>query len=111
MEEPQTPTLLRTPAQGDVPIVQPDGSTPSPPRRKPKLKKLRLALILVGLGTLALVSTVFGMLMAVASDLPALENQAEYKNAKNSTLHPDTGQCKKDLDKCPAMATLTGNNN
>ena len=111
MQEPQTPTLLRTPAQGHDPIVQPNGSQPSPPRRRPKLKKLRLALILVGLGALALVSTVFGMLMAVASDLPALENQAEYRNAKNSLLYPDTGQCKKDLDKCSPIATLTGNNN
>ena len=48
--------------------------------------------------------------MAVASDLPALENQEEFKNANNSTLHPDTHQCRKDLDKCPPIATLTGNN-
>src|SRR4051794_32916332 len=102
MQEPQTPTLLRTPAQGDEPIVQPDGSIPAPPRRKPKLKKLRLALILVGLAALALVSTVFGMLMAVASDLPALENRAEYRNAKNSTLLSANDK---------PIATLTGNNN
>src|SRR4051794_24800090 len=102
MEEPQTPTLLRTPALGDEPIVQPDGSRPSPPRRKPKLKKLRLALILLGLAALALVSTVFGMLMAVASDLPALENRAEYRNARNSTLVSANDK---------PLATLTGNNN
>ncbi|MFL5866194.1 MAG: transglycosylase domain-containing protein [Thermoleophilaceae bacterium] len=102
MPETPTPTLLRTPAQGDAPIVQPDGSTPSPPRRKPRLKKLRLALILIGLGTLALVSTVFGMLMAVASDLPALENRAEYRHARNSTLLSANNK---------PIATLTGNNN
>src|SRR4051794_35587513 len=102
MQEPQTPTLLRTPAQGDEPIVQPDGSTPSPPRRKPKLKKFRLALILLGLAALALVSTVFGMLMAVASDLPALEKRAEYRNAQNSKLVS--------ANKKP-IATLTGNDN
>ncbi|HEY1357503.1 MAG TPA: transglycosylase domain-containing protein [Thermoleophilaceae bacterium] len=102
MQEPPTPTLLRTPTEGDEPIVQPDGSTPSPPRRRPKLKKLRLALILVGLGALALVSTVFGMLMAVASDLPALENRAEYRNARNSTLLSANMK---------PIATLTGNNN
>src|SRR5829696_2469531 len=111
MQEPHTPTLLRTPTQASDPIVQPDGTTPSPPRRKPQLKKLRLALILFGLAALALVSTVFGMLMAVASDLPALENQAEYKNARNSKLYPDTSQCRKDIDKCPSLATLTGNSN
>jgi penicillin-binding protein 1A len=41
---------------------------------------------LAGLSVLALISTVFGMMMAVASDLPALENQAEYAAAENSTL-------------------------
>ena len=103
MPQPPITTLLRTPDQTDVPIVQPDGSTPPPPRRRrPKLKKLRLALILFGLGVLALVSTLFGMLMAVASDLPALENRAEYRNAKNSTLRAANNK---------PIATLTGNNN
>src|SRR6478672_7201980 len=35
---------------------------------KPRVKKLRLLLILFGLGILAVISTVFGMMMAVASD-------------------------------------------
>ena len=38
-----------------------------PPRRF-KVRKLRVLLVLFGLGVLALVSTVFGMLMAVASE-------------------------------------------
>jgi penicillin-binding protein 1A len=45
-------------------------------RRPPKrfrIRKLRVVLLLLGLGVLALVSTVFGMLMAVASELPPLE--------------------------------------
>jgi penicillin-binding protein 1A len=50
------------------------------------VKKLRLALIVLGLTLLALVSTVFGMMMAVASDLPDLENRREYKGARNSVL-------------------------
>ena len=57
--------------------------------RKHRVKKLRLLVILVPLGLLAGVSTVFGMMMAVASDLPALENEPEYKTAadtRNSTL-------------------------
>jgi penicillin-binding protein 1A len=53
---------------------------------RPRIKKLRLLAILLGLFLLALISTVFGMMMAVASDLPALENRAEYRNAKNSVL-------------------------
>ena len=42
------------------------------PRIKPRIKKLRLLGILLPLGVLAIVSTVFGMMMAVASDLPCL---------------------------------------
>jgi penicillin-binding protein 1A len=65
---------------------------PSLPRIRPRLKKLRLALVLVVLGLLALVSAVFGMIMAVASDLPALENAAEFKVARNSILTDDQGR-------------------
>ncbi|MBJ7332663.1 MAG: transglycosylase domain-containing protein, partial [Solirubrobacteraceae bacterium] len=60
--------------------------TDIPPQVKPRVKKLRLIFILFGLGLLAAVSTVFGMMMAVASDLPALENRAEYRKAQNSML-------------------------
>ena len=35
---------------------------------------------------LAVISTVFGMMMAVASDLPDLENRAEFKHSKNSII-------------------------
>ena len=46
--------------------------------------------ILLGLGILAIVSTVFGMMMAVASDLPEIENRAEYRQAlHNSYLYDD----------------------
>ncbi|MDQ6744857.1 MAG: transglycosylase domain-containing protein, partial [Actinomycetota bacterium] len=58
-----------------------------PPR--PRVRKLRLILILVGLGALAAVSTVFGMMMAVASDLPQLENKQQYKREANSFLYDD----------------------
>ena len=84
-----------------------------PPPRKPKLKKLRLALLVAGLSILALVSTVFGMLMAVASDLPSLENRAQYQRAQNSVLYADDFGCT-DLDdetKCRQIAKLTGNQN
>src|SRR5690606_28148490 len=57
-----------------------------PRRLPPRLKKLRLLLICAGLGGLALVSTVFGMMMAVSSDLPDLENLPQYRHAENSTL-------------------------
>jgi penicillin-binding protein 1A len=69
---------------------------------RPRLKKLRLALLLAGVGVLAIVSTVFGMMMAVASDLPQLENKQEYRQARNSVLYADDGK---------AIAKLTGNEN
>ena len=56
---------------------------------KPRLRKLRFLLILSGVGALALVSTVFGMMMAVASDLPQLENKQQYKHEANSFLYDD----------------------
>ncbi len=59
-------------------------------RRRPKVRKLRLFWILLGLGALAIVSTIFGMMMAVASDLPQIENRAEYqKLGTNSYLYDD----------------------
>src|SRR5579884_1545371 len=56
---------------------------------KPRLRKLRFFLILLGLAILALISTVFGMLMAVASDLPQLENTQQYAVGRNSFLYDD----------------------
>jgi penicillin-binding protein 1A len=55
---------------------------PKPPRRRVRIRKIRLFLLLFGLGILAAVSTVFGMMMAVASDLPKLE----LKAARNSYI-------------------------
>jgi penicillin-binding protein 1A len=55
---------------------------PKPPRRRVRIRKLRLFLLLLGLGILAAVSTVFGMMMAVASDLPKLE----LTTARNSII-------------------------
>jgi penicillin-binding protein 1A len=63
-----------------------DQEPPDPPRVRPRVKKLRLLAILIPLALLAIVSTLFGMMMAVASDLPDLENRKEYQNAKNSVL-------------------------
>src|SRR5579884_1935590 len=56
---------------------------------KPRVRKLRFMLILAGLGALAFVSTVFGMMMAVASDLPQLDNKQQYKHEENSFLYDD----------------------
>src|SRR5829696_1955591 len=45
-----------------------------PPSVPVRIRKLRVLALLGGLGLLAAVSTVFGMMMAVASDLPSLED-------------------------------------
>ena len=46
-----------------------------------RVRKLRVLIVLFGLGVLAIVSTLFGILMAVAYDLPKLEAPA-YQNSK-----------------------------
>ncbi len=79
-----------------VPAI-PDGR-----RSKPRLKKLRILFVLLGLGVLALVSMVFGMMMAVSQDLPAIYNFAQYKAAKNSELFDSSGE---------PLGTLTSNQN
>jgi penicillin-binding protein 1A len=73
----------------------PDNVTPlfaDPPRKRPRVRKLRLLVVLVPVILLAMVSTVFGMMMAVASDLPDLENRKEYQDARNSVLYDYTGK-------------------
>ena len=78
-------------------------------RPRPRVNRLRLFVILLGLGVLALISTVFGMLMAVASDLPSLEATKEFKASHNSILYDHT-YSGKDPDK-HRIAVLTGNEN
>jgi penicillin-binding protein 1A len=75
----------------------PDAATP---RRRPKLKKLRMALVFMGLAVLAFVSWIFGIMMAVASDLPQLEDRAQFADAQNSIVYDINGN---------KIATLTNN--
>jgi penicillin-binding protein 1A len=107
MPETITPTRLPQTAPPPPPVepppVDPFDEDGGPPER-PKLKKLRLALVLGGLGFIALISTVFGMMMAVASDIPALEDEARFKAAKNSVLLADS-------EERDELARLTGNEN
>jgi penicillin-binding protein 1A len=115
MHEP--PTSITTPSGTRAPrfvrLQETPPAPPPPPRAKPKLKKLRLAFVLLGLSVLAVISTLFGMLMAVASDLPSLENTAEFHAAENSILYAGEGPgCKEfNTDSCPRIAKLTGNLN
>lgn len=59
---------------------------------KPRLKKLRILFVLLGLGILAVVSMVFGMMAAVSQDLPAIYNFAQYKASKNSIVVDANGE-------------------
>jgi len=73
--------------EGDVPFVS------------PRIRWLRLVALMTGLGVLASVSTVFGMMMAVASDLPALDVLDVANNP--SELYDTTGKVR--------LGPLTGN--
>ncbi len=89
-------------AEDDLPPVIPlhpeyaDGD--EPPKVPVRIRKLRVMALLAGLGLLAIVSTVFGMMMAVASDLPALEEPA----SQNSVIVDRRGE---------RLGLLTGNTN
>ncbi len=61
-------------------------------RSKPRLKKLRILFVVMGLGVLGLVSMVFGMMAAVSQDLPAIYNFAQYKASKNSEVLDASGE-------------------
>ncbi len=77
------------------------GATP-PDQRRPRLKKLRILFVLLGLGVLAVLSMVFGMMAAVSQDLPAIYNFAQFKASRNSELYDANGV---------PMGTLTSDQN
>src|SRR6266496_2431912 len=83
-----------------LPRIRRGGPEAPAPRRRPKLKKLRMALVFVGLSILAFISWVFGIMMAVASDLPQLEDRAQFQDAQNSVVYDINGN---------KIATLTNN--
>jgi len=77
-----------------------DGAEEQEQRSKPRLKKLRALLVILGLSVLALISWIFGIMMAVAQDLPNLENRAQFERAENSVVYDRDGT---------RLATLTNN--
>jgi len=87
-------------ANGGPVATSPKPTGPNPPRRRPKLHKLRIALVIFGLSILAFISWIFGIMMAVASDLPQLEDRAQFANAQNSVVLDINGN---------KIATLTNN--
>jgi penicillin-binding protein 1A len=89
--------LPRLPGRGSA-ADRPSSNGTRP--RRPKLRKLRIALVIFGLSILAFVSWIFGIMMAVASDLPQLEDRAQFANAQNSVVYDINGN---------KIATLTNN--
>jgi len=88
---------------------RPGGAVPPPPpaappakTARPRLKKLRILFVLLGLAILAVVSMVFGMMMAVSQDLPAIYDFAQFKASKNSQVFDASGE---------PIGTLTSNQN
>lgn len=71
-------------------------------KRRPRLKKSRFLFVLLGLGILAVVSMVFGMMAAVSQDLPAVYDFAKYKASKNSEVYDAYGE---------PLGTLTSDQN
>jgi penicillin-binding protein 1A len=64
---------------------------PKRPKRHVRIRKLRLFALLLGLGLLAGVSTVFGMMMAVASDVPKLMPNTDTP-PRNSVIEDINGR-------------------
>jgi penicillin-binding protein 1A len=91
-----------SPPGAAIPPPPPPPPSMGPKRTKPRLKKLRILFVLMGLGVLALVSTVFGMMAAVSTDLPAIYNFTQYKASKNSVMVDSNGQ---------PLGTLTSDQN
>ncbi len=67
---------------------------------RPRLRKLRFAFVVLGLTALAFVSWIFGIMMAVAQDLPSLESRQQYLESENSVVYDAYNK---------PLATLTNN--
>ena len=74
-----------------IPITRDTLLAPEPARPRVRIRKLRVLLVLLGLAALGAVSFVFGMVMAVMSDLPTLEQPA-FETSRNSELLDRNGR-------------------
>ncbi len=97
-ELPPAPSDLRAvrpklpPAPAAPPIEASDSSAQARlSARRTRLKRLRFVAILLAVLVLGLISFVFGMFVAVASDLPSLTRFSLYKDEKSSIMYDDLG--------------------
>jgi penicillin-binding protein 1A len=85
---------LKGPTAPDIAPIPPPPATDTADlraSRRTRLKRLRFLAILFAVLGLGLISFVFGMFVAVASDLPSLTKFSLYKDEKSSTLYDDLG--------------------
>ena len=95
------------PPEMDDSRTEPDGTSEpaeleTTPAERPKVHRIRMLLVGLGLGVIAVISLSFGALTAVSSDLPKLESRQEYQHSKNSVLFDVRGK---------ELGVLTGPNN
>lgn len=65
----------------------------APKKAKPgRLKPLRVLIVTGGIGLLAIVSVLFGMMMAISKKLPELENKRQYATARNTEIYDVRGR-------------------
>jgi penicillin-binding protein 1A len=88
-------------SHGDRLTGAPPGATLTPRRRpgrrrfrragRPRVRKLRLLFVLVTFLGLATISTLFGILTSIASDLPALQNTVQFSKTVDSYMYDLSG--------------------
>ncbi len=67
------------------------GRTRRPRRSRPRVRKLRLLFVLTAFGALAVISTLFGALTSIASDLPRFENRIQFNRNLDSYMYDVNG--------------------
>jgi penicillin-binding protein 1A len=60
--------------------------------QRPRVKKLRLLLVVSSFLGLAVISLLFGVLTSIASDLPQFRSNVQFRKDVDSYLYDDTGQ-------------------
>ena len=86
LRPPKDPRLHEVERIGQVSGLEEPGA-----RSKPRIKILRVLFVFAGLGILAVASVIFGMVMAVSQDLPAIEKYTQFSEGQNSVLTDSQG--------------------
>src|ERR1700721_4536200 len=82
---------MRLPLRANGRVLPSVESSALPARGRPRLKRLRFLLVVFAVLLPGLISFVFGMFVAVASDLPSLTKFSQFKDEQSSELLDDLG--------------------